>query len=323
MPATTSEQHAKQLQRSYESLMRVLALLDPAEIEAGRMANNWTPKALIAHVAFWDTVQLQRMRDAYTGAAAEHGYARPAGTNDERAAEDTDRSLDEVLATADAARTALVDFAASLKPEDLARTYPEASGILSLDERLAHMTNHTRTHARELWRYCCSMRRWDRSRLRAFLVRQHTNLMDCIEGLTETTLTTERISGTWTIRDLLTHILSWREFAYHVVGSWPKVDSATIAPWIEGDEDTVNSRLMADRAHLNMIDVADGLTTYHRRLLKHFDAASDEKLASEGDYGWGDQGELAGFFYSLVLHEMEHAEQIWHYKVASTSSVVG
>ena len=310
-----SETLAVALEASYASLLRTLSLLEPDEIEHGRLANEWTPKALIAHVAFWDAVQTQRMQAAMGGATA--ALAQPTTSNDERAARDDDRPLADVLADAEQARAGLVRFARTVADSQLAVPLDTGNGTLILADRLEHMVRHTRTHEQELWAYCGSMRRWPRARLRAFLVRQEENLMASIGGLSEAVLTTVPVEGDWTIRDSLVHILAWREYGYLVVKHWPAVDAKLIASWrADSEVDTTNAAILQARAALNMIDIADGLTTYHRRLMKLFDQASDSDLASTGDHGWGDQGELAAFFYGLAYHEMEHAEKIWEFRVA-------
>ena len=307
---------AGQLQESFAGLRRTLALLEPEEIEHGRLGNEWTPKALVAHVAFWDDVQTRRMQAALNGASAAIDIARPAATNDERAAVDAGRPLDAVLADADVARDRLVRFAAGLSLEQLALTLPAGDSTLVLRERIEHMIRHTRTHNQELWAYCGSMRRWSRPRLRAFFVRQEENLMASIGGLSETLMATVPVDGNWTIRDSLVHILAWREYGYLVAKNWPAVEADLIDGWRPQDDvDVTNAGLLQARAALNMIDIADGLTTYHRRLMKLFDKASDADLASTGDIGWGDQGELSAFFYGLAYHEMEHAEKIWEFRV--------
>ena len=306
---------ARQLECSFADFLATLALLEPAEMDAARLANGWTPKAVVAHVAFWDVVQRQRMEDAMAGRLATTGFIRPATNNDDRANADDTRTMDEVLASAEAARSDLVAFAARLTPAMLAQEYPEGDHAFSLPNQLHHMANHVRSHAREISAYCGSMRRWQRGSLRTFLLQQHADLMDSIAGLDETTLLTTQVCGFWSIRDVLAHVLSWNEFGSLVLKGWPQVDPVAIAPWVTGeDTDTINASLLAARADLDMIAIVDWLTTYHRRVLTRFDKLSEEELASIGDQGWGTQGELADLLYSLALHETEHAEDIWRFR---------
>jgi uncharacterized damage-inducible protein DinB len=326
MPTPLPDELAQQLRGAFRTLMDTLALLEAEEIEGARLAGGWTPKALVAHVGFWDRVQTQRMQDALSGASAQRGFVRPTTENDARAAEDEDRPLGEVVVDAMAAREALAAFAATLSPAELEREYPEGDRPFSLLNQLQHMVGHTRIHTRELNDYCGSMRRWQRGALRTFLVRQHNNLMESIAGLHEDTLVAVRVCDKWTIRDLLAHLLSWNEFGYLVLKGWPQADRTTLAPWLAAGEsddiDAINARLLAARAGLDMIAIADGLATCHRRMLRIFDRAGDETLAGEGDYGWGEQGEMARFFYSLAQHDMEHAEAIWRYRTDPQAFVV-
>lgn len=93
--------------------------------------------------------------------------------------------------------------------------------------------------------------------------------------------------------------------------------SETLRPWEPaggftqgGGFDAINERLMAARAHLDMIAIVNGLTTYQRRQLNAFDRMSDEALSKNGEYGWDKQGEAVRFFYEFSLQELEHAEQV-------------
>lgn len=310
-----NHQLADQLHSTYNHLWQMIDLLDPAELETARLENNWTPKALLAHVAFWDDQQRQRMEAALRGDSAEQGFIYPTLDNDQRAAQDDARAWTVVVTAADTARQQLIAFARNLDPATLEQEYPEGERMLSPVKLLNHMVRHTQLHSQEIYRYAGSMQRWSRPALRTFLLRQHSNLMDGISGLTEATLLSTQVCGSWSMRDVLTHVLSWNEFAYALVEGWPKATVEKVAPWRgDGDSDTLNAQLLAARSHLTMIDICDGLMTYHRRLLRAFDRASDEQLRSQGDYGWGKEGSLSGLFYSFALHEAQHAEDIWRYR---------
>jgi hypothetical protein len=294
-----------------------LALLELTEMEQQSLHDGWSPKALLAHVAFWDDFQRRRMQAALQGDSAQSGFARPLQDNDGRARQDDTRSLDEILAGAESARDRLVAFAASLDTSALEITYPEGQENLSLDRLLTHMAHHTRSHEAEVARYCGSSRRWDRSSLRHLLATQHDAMMDSIAGLEESTILSVRLPDGWTIRDHLVHILAWSENCYLVVDGWPTVSHATISAWLEGDGeslDDVNARLLAQRAAFTMIDVADQLAAWHRRLLRRLDGMREGGLAEVGDFGWGKQGELSEFLFGVCLHQAQHAEAIWRWR---------
>ncbi len=323
MSTQTPAELTDQLQTSYDNLGRTLALLEPHELDQARLENDWSPKAMLAHVAFWDDFQLRRMQAAMRGETVQ-SIIWPAHDNEQCAQVDQTRDWSEIMTAADTARQRLVEFAQPLTPENLAATYPIYEDVSSLTHQLEHMVRHTKGHTAELQHYCGSMQRWQRADLRQFLAQQHTNLMDSIGGLTETTILTTFVCGEWSIRDVLAHVLSWNEFAYLVLKQWPEPDKAALKAWLPDGAistasklDGINARLLAARNDLDMIAIADWLTTYHRRTLRLFDKLSDEALASQGDYAWGETGEAARFLYEFALHEIEHAEQIWRYRVTA------
>ncbi len=185
------------------------------------------------------------------------------------------------------------------------------------------MANHVRMHRREVQAYCGSLERWGRAGLRKLMVEQHDNLMNSMAGLTEETMLTEQVCGVWTIRDVFAHVLSWNEVCPRLLRHWPKPNSETISDWqgLEGESMTaMNDRLMAARAHLTMIEIADGLTTEYRRMLREFDRKSDADLRSEG-LTWGGTGVMSNFIYEIFVHEAEHAAQIWAFRAGVSAEV--
>ena len=315
MSTQTPAQIANELQTAFIRLRQTLDLLEPHEIETARLASGWSPKAALAHVAFWDDFQTQRLRTLVAGKTAQPARSAPPLDNDQRAEVDTTRPWDEIVAEAETARAELISFATSLSPDALDTAYAEGEKTLSPVHLLNHMIKHTHLHTREIAHYCGSMQRWSRPALRSFLVKQHANLMDSISGLTEAAILATPVCGAWTMRDVLVHVLSWHEFGYQVLKQWPKADPASLQGWLgEAGTDVINARLLAARADLDMIGVVDWLTTYHRRMIHRFDQFSDAALASQGDYGWGETGEASSFLYELALHDAEHAEQIWRHR---------
>jgi uncharacterized damage-inducible protein DinB len=309
--------YANQLQTAYDRLQEVLALLEAEEMEQAQLPSGWSPKSLLAHVAFWDDFQTRRMQVAHQGEWAWQGVTWPVEDNDQRAIAANQRPWAEVLTTADAARQRMIEFTQRLPADALDTRYPEGDQTLDLAALLAHMVRHTEQHAAEVRRYAGSMQRWSRALLRQFLVRNHTNLLDSISGLTEATVLATHVCGHWSIRDVLAHVLSWNEFGYLVAKPWPdKAAAASLLPWLadEADVDRLNDNLLAARADLDIIAIVDGLTTYHRRVLRLFDKASDDLLATNGEIWFGESGPLSELFYGLSLHEVEHAEQIWRYR---------
>jgi len=314
-PVKSAAEHAQALRNRYDSLIRTLDLLDPTELTTARLPGGWTPTSLLAHVAFWDHIQTERMMAAWVGPEAQTAAPWPKTDNNVRAAADEGREWPEVLAQADAARQRLIDFAAGLSPQILAATYPERDRTLSIDKLLTHMADHVREHANEVMEFCGSLDRWGRDGMRRFLDKQHTNLMDAIGGMSEEWLVSQPVEGDWTPRDVLTHVLCWEEFAGAVIQKWPQTDGVDLSPWLVAGEDgdDTNDRLMAEKIDYTMIDLLDWLTTHHRRTLRIYDKLSDEQLRTQSYTGFG-RDSFTGFLYSMAMHTADHAAEIWRHR---------
>jgi hypothetical protein len=236
--------------------------------------------------------------------------------NDMRAVEDAKRPWAEVEQAAKTARQRLVEFAYGLPSAALAREYAEGENSFSILRQLQHMARHVRLHRRELQAYCGSLERWGREGLRRLMAEQHDNFMNGMAGLTEETMLATQVCGAWTIRDVYAHVLSWNEYCTKLLRQWPEPNPEAVKEWAWQEGDTMvgmNERFLAARAHLTMIEIADGLTTEFRRMMRVFDRASDADLCSEG-LTWDGPGVMSNFFYEIFVHEAEHAAQIWAFR---------
>lgn len=310
----TQSMLAENLARSYERLRRTFALLEDQEAEDCRMEGEWSAKALLAHVAFWDETHLARLQGLLPGEVVTFAPKELVQRNDERAAMDEGRLLAEVIAESERARQSVIDFARALPAELLELDIGDAQLPPTPHAVFERLANHARAHTLALYAWCGSTRRWTRGTFCALLEGQHALLLESVAGLEEATILATKANGPWSMRDELVHALAWSEFSCHVLDGWPNVAPAMIADWVQGegeDEDDVNVRLMAARADLNMIEVADGLATWHRRVMKRLEALGDEDLAVRGNYHFGGEGELSGFFYTLCLHQAQHSEHVW------------
>lgn len=305
------EQYAQKLENSYARFRWTLALLQPEERGQPCLDGGWTPVATVAHVAFWDDWQRRRMEAALAGDWAQQ-MPRPTESNDQRASGEG-RSWEEALAQADDARARLVEFALSLTDEQIAADYWEDGQMRPvLRQLLAHMPRHVGEHTRDVWAYCCSLERWGRDGFLRFYRRQFDNFLDAISGLSEETCLAVPVSGDWTVRDLLAHVLAWEEYAWAVVRQWPAVDLAAVSGWTqETDADALNARLAAEKADLSMIDLLDGLTTMHRRIASRYRQLSDGELETEAEFGWGLRANLIGFLLYMCVHTAEHAAELY------------
>lgn len=147
---TTGETYANQLQNAYDDLWRTLGRFDATQREEAPLRDGWTPKTLLAHIAFWDDFQTRRMMAAISGESAAAGVTWPTLDNDQRMALDRTRDWDAIAAEAEAARRRMIDFARSLSDDALNVDYPEGERTLSLARLLAHMVRHAHLHEADL-----------------------------------------------------------------------------------------------------------------------------------------------------------------------------
>src|ERR1051325_9503821 len=95
-------------------------LVEPKTIGGG----DWSAKDLIGHLAFWEELAVQALRQVRDGARPdiENTFARAAEGIDEINAENQERtaaqSLDDVLARAQAARQAITDAIRSMSDDE-------------------------------------------------------------------------------------------------------------------------------------------------------------------------------------------------------------
>ncbi len=108
------------------------------------------------------------------------------------------------------------------------------------------------------------------------------------------------VCGEWSIRDVLAHVHGWLDYSWRVVEQWPEPDRDVLQPWAWQTGDswaTLNGRLLARYDQATVIELADGLVTDHRRLLRAFDRATDAELDGLG-YAWGNGPQtLSCFLY--------------------------
>jgi uncharacterized damage-inducible protein DinB len=154
----TGADYADALEQRFAALLALYEQLTPEQIEHDEVVEGWTPKTLLAHVAFWDDFQTRRMQDALRGVTAERGVAQPVEDNDRRLQADRDRSWEEILAQAQAYRSRMIGFALGLDEATLTAKYREGERTLVLAYLLQHMINHTVEHTEQLQAYVIAAR---------------------------------------------------------------------------------------------------------------------------------------------------------------------
>jgi hypothetical protein len=143
------------------------------------------------------------------------------------------------------------------------------------------------------------------------LDRSFKAFMDSLGHLTEEELTASDVVGRWSVKDVVAHVWSWVDEAVQTAKAWQGK-----RPWQENVrfDDDWNEKQVQSRAALPLINVVDGLTGAHRRLMHLLDMAEDEELATMGKASWGEEMTLVDFFYSMAGHYQEHAVDLKNYQ---------
>lgn len=150
-----------------------------------------------------------------------------------------------------------------------------------------------------------------RDEVQAALDGNFKQLMDCLGQLTEKELTDAPSVGNWTVKDVIAHVWSWGDETLQTIKYWQKP-----RPWQAGVayDDAWNETQVAARRVLPLINVVDGVTGVHRRLVHQLDLAEEQALAQVGWAPWGEEMTLIDFIYSMAGHYAEHAEGLIEYQ---------
>jgi hypothetical protein len=135
--------------------------------------------------------------------------------------------------------------------------------------------------------------------------------MDSLGHLTEEELTATEVVGKWSAKDVVAHMWVWVDEALVTVKAWNGK-----RPWQEGVtyDDEWNEKQVESRSVLPLINVVDGLTTAHRRLIRELDRVEDTLLAQKGKEPRGTEMSLVDFYYFMAKHYQEHAADLKNYQ---------
>jgi uncharacterized protein (TIGR03083 family) len=150
-----------------------------------------------------------------------------------------------------------------------------------------------------------------RDEVQAALDGNFKQLMDCLGQLTEEELTQAPSVGDWTVKDVIAHVWSWGDEAVQTIKFWQKP-----RPWQAGVnyDDAWNEGQVAARRALPLINVVDGVTGMHRRLVHQLDKADEQALEQVGRAPWGDDITLIDFIYEMAVHYADHAAGLLEYQ---------
>lgn len=220
-----------------------------------------------------------------------------------------DFSMAEVMDELDSLRQQIIKYLRKLPNQALFGGYEiRASGeIQSIADVLNTTIAHDYLHAAGTWQWRAQagVLRWED--FRRHMLRERHDFLNAIGGMHESEMVSLEACGYWTVRDLMAHVLSWDEEIYRTVQHWTGERD-----WQDGAlyDDEWNEREVNARAALDVIDLADGLATYHRRTLQFCDSAAPADLVTVARAPWGEPMALLSLLYEMAGHDAVHRADI-------------
>ena len=221
----------------------------------------------------------------------------------------SDFSMGEVMDELDSLRQQISKHLHKLPNRELFGTYEvRASGEhQSIADVLRATVAHDHLHATGIWRWRAEAGVLHWEEFRRHIARERHELLNAIGGMHEREMVSVETCGSWTVRDLMAHVLSWDEEIYRTVKHWTGERD-----WQDGAlyDDEWNEHEVNERASLDVIDLADGLATYHRRVLLHCDKLAPLDLVAVARAPWGEPMAMVSLLCEMSGHDAVHRADI-------------
>jgi uncharacterized damage-inducible protein DinB len=291
-------------------LMRSLKFLSEKEATTIEFRPDWCVRDVISHITAVECTALAAARHLVEDGSPEfHDPIDERDFNRGAIRRRKEFSLNDVVDELDGTRRQLLKQVRKLPDPQLFAVFPVGwtGNHQSIADVLTHMASHDYEHANDIWRWRASSGHLKRERFRDLILIERRHFLDALGGLLEEDMVSIEVCGHWTVRDVMAHVLSWDEEAYRTAEHW-----TGDRPWQDEAlyDDEWNEAQVALRSRLTVIDLADGLATYHRRWLRLFDQTSDLDLTLPGMAPWGERMALLSFFYEMASHDAAHTPDL-------------
>lgn len=304
------QQLFEDLVNARRELMRSLQFLSEKEALTCGGSDDWCVRDVMSHIT---------ARECTALAAAQHlveegdpHFPDPLGDKEfNRLAvrRRRDLALQDVIDELDGTRRQIMRYTRKMNNHELYGQYPvRATGeFKSVADVLHELVEHDYLHAADNWRRRAQNGLLHRTEFRFIISDERNRFLNALGGMFEQDMFSVEVCGYWTVKDVMAHMLSWDEEILRTVEHWTGE-----RPWQDGAlyDDEWNEMEVAKRADLDVIALADGLATEHRRLLQAFDALSDEELAVTSVTPWNERMALVSFLYEMALHNSTHRKDL-------------
>ncbi|MDQ3549413.1 MAG: ClbS/DfsB family four-helix bundle protein [Chloroflexota bacterium] len=144
--------------------------------------------------------------------------------------------------------------------------------------------------------------------LRRAIIDEHEQYHATVAGLDQTTLESEPVLGSWPVRDLTAHLTGWIDTllatAAHGLGG-PAPEHTTI-----GDFDAFNAANVEAAGDKEWPAVLSELDAAVERAVGQVATLTDDQLAVEMDFPWGQHGAISRLLAIIPHHHHEHREDV-------------
>lgn len=218
-------------------------------------------------------------------------------------------SMDEVMDELDSLRQQILKYLRKLSNQALLTTHPVGTTgeQQSIADVLQHTATHDRLHSAGIWRWRVEAGLLYRDEFRGRLMWERRELLNSLGGMHEQDMVSVQVCGFWTVRDVMAHVLSWDEEVYRTLKHWTGERE-----WQHGAlyDDEWNEQQVNERAQMDVIELADGLATYHRRIVQFCDQQEPAALTTVANAPWGEPMSMLSFLHEMAGHDGVHRAQI-------------
>lgn len=144
--------------------------------------------------------------------------------------------------------------------------------------------------------------------LKRAIIDEHERYLSTISGLDQVTLEAVPVLGSWPVRDLTAHLTGWIDAllataAYGLGGPTPEHTAIT-------DFDAFNAANVESARDTSWPVVIAELDAAVERAAAEVAGLTDDQLATEADFPWGQRGAISRLLAIIPHHHHQHREDV-------------
>ena len=293
-------------------LLGQLVGLDEQVLTQSPVAEVWTAKDLLAHVAAWDAVNAERLELILAGREQDIVGIELDERNAALYAERRDWPLQRALDACTQARADFLAALARLSDAEMHRSRHLPWGERSVRLWTEWRARHDASHAADLaaWREAQSPKgqTGPKAVLLATLAAARQELLAAAALVPDRDRASRPVCGTWTLKDVLGHVADWEWVGVEglrqmAAGQPPEVGNiADIDAWNQTHYETRRDQPWADvwadlhAAREAMVEVPEGM--------------GQADLSQSFKFPWGPEGTAYRWLSVYLAHDREHAHDL-------------